>query len=97
MGAPLARWGFVFTVLLKKVCGNNYVNKLRAICLFEADFNWWNKLIFARLLMKHSGDNNAIPEEIFSKKCSHCVDSIMCKTYVADISKVQHHPCCLIG
>ena len=46
MGVPLARWGIGLTVLLEKICGNNYVNKLWAICLFEADFNWWNKLIF---------------------------------------------------
>ena len=36
---PLDRWGFGVTVLLEKICGNNYVHKLRAICLFEADFN----------------------------------------------------------
>jgi hypothetical protein len=24
--------------------GNVYVIKLQAICLLEADFNWWNKL-----------------------------------------------------
>lgn len=47
-GVPLAQWGRGLTVLLEKICGNNYVHRLRAICLFEADFNWWNKLVFAR-------------------------------------------------
>jgi hypothetical protein len=35
-------------VLLEKVAGNNFVHKLRAICLLEADFNWINKIIFAK-------------------------------------------------
>lgn len=38
-GLPLARWGRGVTVLLEKICGYNYVHKLRAICLLEADFN----------------------------------------------------------
>jgi hypothetical protein len=38
-GIPLARWGIGLTVLLEKIVGNNFIHKLRAICLFEADFN----------------------------------------------------------
>ena len=38
-GIPLARWGVGLTVLLEKIIGNNFVHKLRAICLLEADFN----------------------------------------------------------
>jgi hypothetical protein len=47
-GLPLAQWGIVLTVLLEKVAGNNFVHKLRAICLLEADFNWIKKIIFAK-------------------------------------------------
>ncbi len=47
MGVPLDRWGFGVTVLLEKICGNNYADRLRGVCIFEADFNWWNKLVFA--------------------------------------------------
>ncbi len=42
-GVSLARWGKGLTVLLEKILGNMFVhNKLQAICLLEADFNWWN-------------------------------------------------------
>ena len=44
-GIPLKRWGVGLTVLLEKIIGNNFVHKLRAICLLEADFNWMNKMI----------------------------------------------------
>jgi hypothetical protein len=42
------QWGIRLNVLLEKVAGNNFVHKLRAICLLEADFNWINKIIFAK-------------------------------------------------
>ncbi len=41
-GIPLARWGRGLTVLVEKVFGNIYINKMRAICLLEADYNWLN-------------------------------------------------------
>jgi hypothetical protein len=47
-GVALVRWGIGLTVLLEKIMGNVFVHKLRTICLLEADFNWWNKLIFAK-------------------------------------------------
>jgi hypothetical protein len=47
-GIPLAHWGIGLTVLLEKIVGYNFVHKLRAICLLEADFNWINKIIFAK-------------------------------------------------
>ena len=47
-GNPLVRWRQGVTVLLEKVVGNINIDKLRAICLLEADFNWWLKVVFAR-------------------------------------------------
>ncbi len=47
----LSQWGKGVTVLLEKIVGNVFVHKLRAICLLEADFNWWNKLIFAKRMI----------------------------------------------
>ena len=44
---PLERWGAI-TVLLEKEFGNIYIDKMRAICLLEADFNRLNKLVFAK-------------------------------------------------
>ncbi len=39
-GIPLARWGVGLKVLLKKTRGNNNIDKMRAICLLEGDFNY---------------------------------------------------------
>jgi hypothetical protein len=50
-GIPLARWGIGLTVWLEKIVGNNFIHKLRAICLLKTDFNWINKIIFARFMI----------------------------------------------
>ena len=91
-GLPLARWSFGITVLLEKIMGNTYVNKLQAICLSEADFNWLNKLIFAKRMMQRADEQNAIPEEIVSRKGRHCNIAAMSKTFFCDGSRVLHHP-----
>jgi hypothetical protein len=50
-GVPLECWGIGLSVLLEKGVGNNFVYKLQAICLLEADFNWINKVIYAKRII----------------------------------------------
>ena len=76
--------------MLQKIAGNNFVHKLRAIFLFEADFNWWNKLIFARWTTKEVSGRDMVPEDLFAKKKSHALYAIVTKTYLTDFSKVLH-------
>ncbi len=64
---PLAQWGKGLTVLLEKILGNVFVHKLHAICLLEANFNWWNKLIFAKRMMQQAAQDCRIPQECFAK------------------------------
>jgi hypothetical protein len=80
-GIPLARWGIGLTVLLEKIVGNNFVHKLRAICLLEADFNWINRIIFAKRMVGSALERNLIPGECFSKKGSNCINAVMIKKY----------------
>jgi hypothetical protein len=47
-GVPLSQWSRGLTVLLEKIVVNVFVHKLRAICLLEANFNWWNKLFLQK-------------------------------------------------
>ena len=61
-GVSLARW---LAVLLEKVVGNNFVHKLWAICLLEADFNWINRIIFAKPMIGLALENNLTPGKCF--------------------------------
>ncbi len=60
-GVSLAQWDKGRTVLLKKIIGNVFVHKLCAICLLEANFNWWNKFIFAKRIMQQAIQESSIP------------------------------------
>ena len=48
LGTALERWGKSLTVLLEKEFGSIFFDKLRAIILFEADFNWIQKIVFSK-------------------------------------------------
>jgi hypothetical protein len=91
-GVTLARWEMGLTVLLEKILRNVFVHKLRAICLLEADFNWWNKLIFSCKMMQQAVLDKWIPQEIFAKKNSHCDHTVLTKQFFCDSSRVLHHP-----
>jgi hypothetical protein len=79
-------------VLLEKILENVFVHKLRAICLLEADFNWWNKLIFAKQMMKQVVQEGSIPQECFAKKHSHCNYAVLRKQFFCDSSRSLCHP-----
>jgi len=74
-------WSFGITVLLEKIMENTYVNKLQAICLFEAVCNWLNKLIVVKRMMQRADKCNTIPEEMFSHTGRHCDSAAMSKTF----------------
>jgi hypothetical protein len=93
----LARWGKGLTVLLEKILGNVFVHKLRAICLLEVDFNWWNKLIFAKQMMKQAGREGCIPQECSAKKHSHCNYAVLMKHFFCNSSRSLHYPAGLGG
>ena len=80
------------TVLLEKIIGNVFVHKLLAICLLEADFNWWNKLIFARQMMQQAVQDCLISQECFAKKHSHCNHAVLTKQFFCNSSRSLYHP-----
>jgi hypothetical protein len=96
-GTPLARWGVGLTVLLEKTRGNNNIHKMHAIILLEGDFNYYNKLIFARQMMLSAQDKGRIPIECFAKKGSNCVNAVITKIMLCNKSQTHHHPTCIGG
>ncbi len=85
------------TVILENICGNHYADRLRAIFLFKADFNWWNKLVFYQQMLSQAGGSNLIPNEIFAKRGRQAMDTVLSKTFLTDVYKVLHHPAALGG
>ncbi len=58
---PLGCWGNGLTVLLKKVFGSIYMDKMRAMCLLEANYNCLNKFVFAKQMMDKAFEGDIIP------------------------------------
>ncbi len=96
-GIPLSRWGVGLTVLLEKIISNNFVHKMQAICLLEANFNWINKMIFAKRMIGVALARKMIPGEYFSKKGSNCINAAMTKIFICDESRIHHHSASIIG
>eukprot|EP00956_Cyclotella_meneghiniana_P011946 scaffold16843_cov51-Cyclotella_meneghiniana.AAC.2 len=78
-GTALDRWKSALTVLLEKVMGNILIEKLRAICLLEADFNWWLKMTFARKMMSDIRRQDMIPMEQVATAGKATIDGTLMK------------------
>jgi len=61
-GIPPESWSVGLQVMLEKIAGICLVEKLRAIQLYEADFNCYNQFIFGRQAMQTLTDSGYIPE-----------------------------------
>ena len=94
-GTPPDRWSYGLTVMLEKIAGMALVNKLRAILLMEADFNFHNKLIFGKRMLDHARAQGIIPGEQFSEKQSTAEDGSWDKILQADISRQFRLPMCI--
>lgn len=92
-GLPLDRWKSALTVLLEKVLGNQLMEKLQAISLLEADFNWWLKITFAQKMMSRIRKQGMIPIEQFATAGKCPIDGSMCKqTGFFDRANTLHFP-----
>lgn len=97
LGISPSRWRCSVTVLLEKVLGVRLVDKLRAICLIEADFNWLNKLIFAHRLERHCRAKKLVPSEQFQKSQSNCQEASLVKNLSTDNSRILHNSFAIVS
>jgi hypothetical protein len=89
-GIPMERWGHSLTILLEKEFGNIYIDKMRAICLMEADFNWLNKLVFAKRMMDQAYDAGIVPVEQFARRGVQSAHGVLCKILFCDMMRALH-------
>jgi hypothetical protein len=85
-GVPLAPWVNGLLVLLKKVFGNFYIDKMWAICLLEANYNWFNKFVFEKQMMDKAFQGDIIPAEQFAKRGSQATEVVLTSGLFCDIA-----------
>ncbi len=89
-GIPLAHWGNRLTILLEKVFKNIFIDKMRAICLLEADYNWLNMFMFAKQMMDKAFEGDIIPAEQFAKRGSQATKGVLTSGLFCDIAQALH-------
>jgi hypothetical protein len=77
-------------VLLEKVFGNIFIDKMRAICLLEADYNWLNKLVFAKRMMARARSEGIVPLEQFAKAGTQAAEGVLATGFFCDIVRALH-------
>ena len=90
MGMPLRRWLHGLTVMLEKEAGNCEIDKLRAICLFEADLNWVLEIIYAKRMMDNARENKLVPPELFATAEQSTPNATMAKVMFTDHCRINH-------
>ena len=92
-GYSLRRWQAGLSAMLEKKAGVIMVDKLRAILLMEADFNFANKLIFGSRMMEVAMEEDEIPPEVFgSIKNREAIEAATCRRLIADLSRMTRTP-----
>jgi len=91
-GCPPNRWGHGLQVMLEKVAGVALVNKLRAILLTEADFNYMNKWIFGHEAINKMYALGYVAEDQYSQKESTVEDAKLDNRLTMDLSRQLRHP-----
>ena len=85
-GVPLRRWLHGLTLLLAKKAGGSSIDKLRAICLFEADCNWGFKFIYAKKMMANAKEHDLIPPELFAMSGKSATEGCIARIIWCDIN-----------
>jgi hypothetical protein len=78
--------------MLEKVAGVALVNKLRAILLMEADFNYMNKWIFGHEAINKMYALGYVSEDQYSQKESTAEDAKLDNKLTMDLSRQLRHP-----
>ena len=90
MGIPLKRWLHGLTVVLEKEYRNINIEKLQAICLFEADLNWVLKVIFAKHMIANAREIYLVPPKLFATAGMNALCATLEKVLYTDICRTQH-------
>jgi hypothetical protein len=83
------RWQKRLDIMLEKKPGVRHINTLRAILLYEADFNQNNKRLGREMLHQAEKHNAVAPEQYGSRKNMSTVDQSLNKTLTFDLWRQQ--------
>ena len=91
-------WTNGLTVMIEKVEGVIWVDKLRSLLLMETDFNSLNKLIFSSRMIKSSEEKDRMPEELFGGWQNVCAQLVVVnRRLIMDTFRQKCHSGAIVG
>ena len=84
-GYTPARWKYGVNSLIPKEAGNYRVNRLRTILLYEADFNFNNKVLGRRMMQSAESHGVLASEQYGSRKMMSAIECALNKRLMFDI------------
>ena len=96
-GHPIERWKNVITLLIEKSRGNISFDKMRAIEVFEADFNWTLKKLLSQRLMKKAREDGTLPEEAYAIAGTSATEVTLTRILWCDVNHFQHKSHALVS
>lgn len=72
------------------MAGNIYIEKMRAICLLEVDYNGLNKLVFAKRMLGRAQEEGIVPLEQFAKSGYQAAEEVLATGFFCDITRALH-------
>ena len=97
-GYPLRRWTRGLSCMLEKEEGVVRVDKLRAILLLEADFNFATKLLVGKRMVDSLEQEGALADEQFgSRKQRSSIEVALNRRLLSDISRQQRKTVAIAG
>jgi len=94
-GTVPQRWRKNLNVMLEKLAGNDNVEKLRIIMLFEADFNHNNKWLGQAMMRTAEQHNLLAPEQYGSRKHKAAGTQCLNKCFFYDLHRFSRTPAAL--
>ena len=97
-GIPLDRWTRGLSCMLEKEAGVIRVDKLRAILLLEADFNFANKLLVGKRMVDSLEESQAFEEEQYgSRRQRSSIEVALNRRLLSDLSRQKRRPIAIAG
>jgi hypothetical protein len=94
---PPESWSIGLQVMLEKIARVCLVEKLRAIQLYEVDFNCYNQFVLGKAAMESLNSIGYSPKELSSQKGSTSKDAKFDKTLMDDLSRQARHPMTVVS
>ena len=88
-GESLQRWQRGLQAILEKTSGVITVDKLRAILLMEADFNFGNKILIGKRMMDVAHATDQIPDEIYSTRGNQASLMSLSRRLLMDLTRMK--------